>query len=107
MTDDPRIALNQLIAALEHHYDIARNADVVSEAVFEDAEVRLQDAFFTYDDVLFTNSGVVLPLELMDDEYEEDEEDEDDEEDEVDDIDEEDLDDEEDEDLVDSFFEDE
>ena len=41
MTNDPRVALKALIAALEHHLETARNSDVVSDAVFEDAEARM------------------------------------------------------------------
>lgn len=72
MTNDPRVALKALIAALEHHLETARNSDVVSDAVFEDAEARVQDAFFTYDDALFTCCGVEVPLELVGD-FDEDE----------------------------------
>lgn len=73
MSSEARIALSRLVAALEHHFDMANNADVVSEAMLEDAELRLQDAFFTYDDVLFTTLGTELPLELVDDLGDEDE----------------------------------
>lgn len=73
MSSEARIALSRLVAALEHHFDMANNADVVSEAMLEDAELRLQDAFFTYDDVLFTTLGAELPLELVDDLGDEDE----------------------------------
>lgn len=72
MSIDPREALNRLIAALEHHYDIAQNSEIVQEAALEGAEDRLQDAFFTYDDVLFTDFGVELPFELLDDDDDDD-----------------------------------
>lgn len=75
MSSEARAALGRLVAALEHHYNMACNADIVQPSVMEDAEARLQDAFFTYDDVLFTSFGIELPLELVDDyEDEEDEE---------------------------------
>lgn len=74
MSTEARIALSRLVAALEHHFDMANNADVVSEAMLEDAELRLQDAFFTYDDVLFTALGIELPLELVEDLGDDDEE---------------------------------
>ena len=92
MTNDPRVALKALIAALEHHLETARNSDVVSDAVFEDAEARVQDAFFTYDDALFTCCGVEVPLELVGD-FDEDEDvdtDDDDDDDDDDDADDED-----------------
>lgn len=85
MSQNARVALSRLVAALEHHYDMACNADVVKPAMLEDAEVRLQDAFFTYDDALFTSYGIELPLELLDDE--------DDSEDDIDDLSEDDIDD--------------
>ena len=72
MSQNARIALGRLVSALEHHYEMACNADIVKPAMLEDAEVRLQDAFFTYDDALFTNYGIELPLELLDDDSEED-----------------------------------
>ncbi len=75
MSQNARVALSRLVAALEHHYDMACNADVVKPAMLEDAEVRLQDAFFTYDDALFTSYGIELPLELLDDEEDEDSDD--------------------------------
>ncbi len=78
MSSEARVALNRLMAALEHHFDMAKNADVVSSAMLEDAELRLQDAFFTYDDVLFTSLGIELPLELIDDYGDDDEDDDDD-----------------------------
>lgn len=58
--------------ALEHHHELVRNLDVVTDTVLEDAEANLEDAFFTYDDVLYTAYGVELPLELLEDDYEED-----------------------------------
>lgn len=76
MPSETRLALRELIDALEHHHEMTRNADVVTDAVFEDAEARLQDAFFTYDDLLFTEWGVELPLELVDDFEDEEDEDE-------------------------------
>ncbi len=86
MVDTPREALSRLIAALEHHYEMACNADVVKPAMLEDAEVRLEDAFFTYDDALFTSFGIELPLELVDDFEEGDEAEDVDEEDLADDV---------------------
>lgn len=84
MAPDPRLALNQLIAAFEYHFDAAQSGD---ERGLEAAESRLRDAFFTYDDVLFTSYDVELPFDLLDEETEDDyEEFLDDEDDEDDDI---------------------
>ena len=99
MATDPRAALNRLIAALEQHFEASSTGDEFSPAVIA-AEDRLADAFFTYDDALFTAFGIELPLDIV-------EEDEDDE-DEDDDFDEEDFEDDEDEDYdVDDYEDDE
>lgn len=79
MSIDTRDALNRLIAALEHHHDLAQNADIMQEAALEETEDRLRDAFFTYDDVLFTQFGVELPFEMLDDDDEDEDDDDDDE----------------------------
>ena len=65
MTNDPRSALNRLIAAFEAHLDAAATGDEKSPAVVA-AENALQDAFFTYDDVLFTAYGIELPFDTYD-----------------------------------------
>ena len=65
MTNDPRSALNRLIAAFEAHLDAAATGDELSPAVVA-AENALQDAFFTYDDVLFTAYGIELPFDTYD-----------------------------------------
>lgn len=102
MTNDPRSALNRLIAAFEAHLDAAATGDELSPAVVA-AENALQDAFFTYDDSLFTAYGIELPFEAFDSdgddedyddgEYDEDDDDYDDSDDD-DDEDDEDYDDE-------------
>ncbi|QWW18730.1 DNA primase [Schaalia sp. 19OD2882] len=67
MAQDPRLALNRLIAAFEHHYDASRAAKDGDGRGLEAAEERLRDAFFTYDDELFTTFEVELPFDLLDD----------------------------------------
>ena len=94
MATDPRAALNRLIAALEQHFEAASTGEF-SPAVIA-AEDRLADAFFTYDDALFTAFGIELPLDIVDADEDDD-----------DDFDEEDFEDDEDEDYdVDDFDED-
>jgi len=91
MTNDPRSALTRLIAAFEAHLDAAATGDELSPAVVA-AENALQDAFFTYDDSLFTAYGIELPFEAFDsdsdddddEDYDDGEYDEDDEEDDYD-----------------------
>lgn len=65
MATDPRAALNRLIAALEQHFEASSTGDEFSPAVIA-AEDRLADAFFTYDDALFTAFGIELPLDIVD-----------------------------------------
>ena len=85
MTNDPRSALNRLIAAFEAHLDAAVTGDEESPAVVA-AENALQDVFFTYDDALFTAYGIELPFDIVDSEGDDDlDGDEDDDEDDYDD----------------------
>ena len=94
MTRDARRALTRLLNAFENHFDIARDGDEADDAALEAAELALRDAFFTYDDILFTQLGVELPFDILDDsddeddydDEEEDEEEDDDEEEEDDDF---------------------
>ena len=89
MTGDARRALTRLLNAFENHFDIARDGDEADDAALEAAELALRDAFFTYDDILFTQLGVELPFDILDDSDDEDdyddEEEDDEEEDEEDD----------------------
>ena len=81
MTGDPRRALTRLLNAFENHFDIARDGDEADDAALEAAELALRDAFFTYDDILFTRLGVELPFDILDDSDEDDEDDYEDEDD--------------------------
>ena len=89
MTGDARRALTRLLNAFENHFDIARDGDEADDAALEAAELALRDAFFTYDDILFTQPGVELPFDILDeideDDYDEDDEDYDDEDEDEDD----------------------
>ena len=78
MTGDARRALTRLLNAFENHFDIARDGDEADDAALEAAELALRDAFFTYDDILFTQLGVELPFDILDDSEDEDEDDFDD-----------------------------
>lgn len=72
MNDDPRRDLDALIYALERHLEVVLSLDNEDDDsdVLIDAENRLRDAFFTYDDTLFTQTGVELPFDILDDEDE-------------------------------------
>ena len=75
MTGDPRRALTRLLNAFENHFDIARDGDEADDAALEAAELALRAAFFIYDDILFTQLGVELPFDILDDSDEDDEDD--------------------------------
>ena len=72
MTGDARRALTRLLNAFENHFDIARDGDEADDAALEAAELALREAFFTYDDILFTQLGVELPFDILDDSDEDD-----------------------------------
>lgn len=82
MTRDARRALTRLLNAFENHFDIARDGDEADDAALEAAELALRDAFFTYDDILFTQLGVELPFDILDDSDDEDDYDDEEEDDE-------------------------
>ena len=82
MTGDARRALTRLLNAFENHFDIARDGDEADDAALEAAELALRDAFFTYDDILFTQLGVELPFDILDDSDDEDDYDDEEEDDE-------------------------
>lgn len=92
MTRDARRALTRLLNAFENHFDIARDGDEADDAALEAAELALRDAFFTYDDILFTQLGVELPFDILDgsdddeDDYEDEDQEDEDQEDEDDDF---------------------
>ena len=75
MTGDARRALTRLLNAFENHFDIARDGDEADDAALEAAELALRDAFFTYDDILFTRLGVELPFDILEDSDEDEDED--------------------------------
>lgn len=58
-----------MIAALQRHLEVASAADsdLDDSPVLSDAEEKLRDAFFTYDDALFTATGVELPFDILED----------------------------------------
>jgi len=89
MTGDARRALTRLLNAFENPSATAREGAEADAAALEAAELALRDAFFTYDDILFTQLGVELPFDILDeideDDYDEDDEDYDDEDEDEDD----------------------
>src|SRR5690625_2866772 len=101
MSTDPRVSLEALISALQEHLAAATNKRGDDDPALEHAYYALADAFEGYEDALYDATGEVTPLDVFEDEDDEDDvdfEDFDDEDDydELDIEDEDDLDDEED-----------
>jgi hypothetical protein len=84
MSDDPRAALSQLVAAFERHLEASSTRrgddDPTVVAAYED----LADAFEAYDGALYDAYGEMTPLDIYsgdddpDDDADEDDEDDDD-----------------------------
>ncbi len=75
MPIDPRAALDRFIAALEAHFELARSGQDPDSVALDDAAGAVEDAFFTYDDALYTSYQVEVPLEAYGDDDEDDDED--------------------------------
>lgn len=71
----PQDALNRLIAAFEDHAHVASSTRDADTPSLIEAEERLRDAFFTYDDALFNSYGIDLPFDIYVDEDEDEDED--------------------------------
>lgn len=77
MATDPRAALDRFIAALEAHFEVARTVADPDAPALESAANAVEDAFFTYDDALYTNFSVDIPLEAYSDDDDDDDDDDD------------------------------
>lgn len=74
---DPRVALNALTNALEEHLSASLNRRGDEDPSVESAFYNISDAFEAYEDALFAASGEVTPLDLYDEDDDEDDLDED------------------------------
>ncbi|MGP4031973.1 hypothetical protein [Pseudarthrobacter sp. 1C304] len=82
MSIDPRVALQSLTSALEEHLASASARRGAGDPAVEAAFFAVADAFEVYEDALYEAYGEVTPLEVIeDDSDEDDDEDVDDEED--------------------------
>ncbi|TLP73199.1 hypothetical protein [Nesterenkonia sphaerica] len=72
MNLDPRIALNALNNALEEHLSAAVNRRGEDDPSVETAFYNISDAFEAYEDALFASTGEVTPLDLYDEDADED-----------------------------------
>ncbi|OKL50046.1 DNA primase [Boudabousia marimammalium] len=74
MSKSARIALDRLLEAFENHYEVSVSESASDEALAR-AELQLRNAFFTYDDELFTEYDVELPFDILDEDDDEDDDD--------------------------------
>ncbi|HET7139699.1 MAG TPA: hypothetical protein VFI36_06000 [Arthrobacter sp.] len=74
MSIDPRVALQSLTTALEEHLIAASNRRGDGDPTVEAAFFAVADAFEVYDDALYEAYSEVTPLQVFDDEEDEDEE---------------------------------
>ena len=85
MKNDPEQMLAALIQAFKDHYEVACKVEDDENDELSEAEERLQDAFFSYDNALFSSYGVELPFDIYDEEEDDEDEDFEDEEEDFDD----------------------
>ena len=72
MSIDPRVALQSLVAAFEEHLAAAAARRGEKDPAVEGAYLAIADAFEVYEEVLYDAYGEVTPLEIYDDEDDED-----------------------------------
>jgi hypothetical protein len=72
MSIDPRVALQSLTAALEEHLAAASARRGEGDPIVEAAFFAVADAFEVYEDALYEAYSEVTPLQVFDDEDEED-----------------------------------
>lgn len=72
MNFDPRVALGSLTNALEEHLSAAVNRRGEDDPAVENAFYAVSDAFEAYEDALFAATGEVTPLDLYDEDADDD-----------------------------------
>ncbi|ALV43456.1 dehydrogenase [Pseudarthrobacter sulfonivorans] len=72
MSIDPRVALQSLTTALEEHLIAASNRRGDGDPAVEAAFFAVSDAFEVYEDALYEAYNEVTPLQVFDDEEDED-----------------------------------
>ncbi|MGC1209426.1 MAG: hypothetical protein WA880_15885 [Ornithinimicrobium sp.] len=77
MTRHPRAALNELVAALERHLEMAADRRGKDDPAVVAAYQRIANAFVDYDDALLEAYGEVTPLDVYSDDGEDDDDDDD------------------------------
>ncbi|WP_022870790.1 hypothetical protein [Yaniella halotolerans] len=89
MSIDPRVSLDALVSALQEHFAAATNKRGEDDPTLEHTYYALADAFEGYEDALYDATGEVTPLDVFEDDDDEDDDfdDYDDDEDDFDDFD--------------------
>ncbi len=72
MSIDPRIALQSLVTAFEEHLAAAAARRGEKDPVVESAYLAIADAFEVYEEVLYDAYGEVTPLEIYEDDEDDD-----------------------------------
>lgn len=67
MSQDPRVALAQLIAAFEKHFELVSTKRGDEDSSVEQAYYQLEDAFLNYEEALSQSFGEYLPISLAED----------------------------------------
>lgn len=73
MSTDPRMALEALVAAFHEHLVAAQNSRGEDDPAVEAAFFSIADAFEAYEDALYSGTGEVTPLEVFEDDEDDDE----------------------------------
>lgn len=68
MNEDPRVALQRLITALEYHLDACAQKRAVGDENLERAYQMVEDAFLGYEEALSSSFDEYLPIELAEEE---------------------------------------
>jgi hypothetical protein len=68
MAQEPRIALQQFIAALERHFEAVSSKHGSADPAVSQTYYKLEDAFLDYEESLGEKFEEILPFELADDE---------------------------------------
>ena len=68
MALEPRLALQQLVAALEKHLEAVVARRGPEDSSVEQAYFQVEDAFLNYEEALSENFEEFLPIELAEDE---------------------------------------
>lgn len=73
MSTDPRMALEALVSAFNEHLVAAQNSRGEEDPAVEAAFFSIADAFEAYEDALYAVTGEVTPLEVFEDEDDDEE----------------------------------